>query len=72
MYYPNTNAILYVVDCNDKQRFGKAADELNKVLEVRHDLFRKKYSKEYHYLYSPTSKICLILPTKKKSAMSLD
>jgi GTPase SAR1 family protein len=25
MYYPNTNAILYVVDSNDKQRFSKAS-----------------------------------------------
>jgi GTPase SAR1 family protein len=34
MYYPNTNAILYVVDSHDKTRFVKAADELGKVLEV--------------------------------------
>ena len=25
MYYPNTNAILYVVDSHDRQRFAKAA-----------------------------------------------
>ena len=25
MYYPNTNAILYVVDSHDKLRFGKAS-----------------------------------------------
>jgi len=34
MYYPNTNAILYVIDSHDKARFSKAAEELNKVLEV--------------------------------------
>jgi hypothetical protein len=34
MYYPNTNAILYVIDSHDKARFPKAAEELNKVLEV--------------------------------------
>ncbi len=33
MYYPNTNALLYVVDSADKVRFPKAAEELNKVLE---------------------------------------
>jgi len=26
MYYPNTNAILYVVDSHDKARFSKAGD----------------------------------------------
>jgi ADP-ribosylation factor-like protein 1 len=26
MYYPNTNAILYVVDSHDRQRFSKAAE----------------------------------------------
>lgn len=25
MYFPNTNAILYVVDSSDKQRFNKAS-----------------------------------------------
>ena len=34
MYYPSTNAILYVVDSKDKQRFAKAAEELSKVLNV--------------------------------------
>lgn len=34
MYYPNTNAILYVVDSHDKQRFSKAGEELSKVLDV--------------------------------------
>lgn len=26
VYFPNTNAILYVVDSSDKQRFNKAAE----------------------------------------------
>lgn len=34
MYYPNTNAILYVIDSNDKARFAKAGEELSKVLDV--------------------------------------
>lgn len=34
MYYPNTNAILYVVDSHDKTRFSKAGEELAKVLDV--------------------------------------
>ena len=34
MYFPNTNAIIYVVDSSDKQRFSKASEELNKVMEV--------------------------------------
>lgn len=34
MYYPSTNAILYVVDSKDKQRFSKSAEELSKVLNV--------------------------------------
>lgn len=46
MYYPNTNAILYVVDSHDKTRFAKAAEELNKVLEVVLVGFRRKFYKE--------------------------
>lgn len=46
MYYPNTNAILYVVDSHDKTRFAKAAEELNKVLEVVFNGFRRKFCKE--------------------------
>lgn len=42
MYFPNTHAIIYVVDSSDKQRFNKAAEELNKVLEVYFGSFRKK------------------------------
>lgn len=34
MYYPSTNAILYVVDSKDKARFSKAAEELSKVMSV--------------------------------------
>jgi GTPase SAR1 family protein len=34
MYFPNTHALIYVVDGSDKQRFNKAAEELTKVLEV--------------------------------------
>ena len=43
MYYPNTNAILYVIDSHDKPRFSKAAEELNKVLEVLRVISRKKF-----------------------------
>lgn len=32
MYYPNTSAILYVVDSAEKKRFKKASEELNRVL----------------------------------------
>lgn len=32
-YYPNTNAIIYVVDCADRDRIGLAKDELNLMLE---------------------------------------
>lgn len=46
MYYPNTNAILYVVDSHDKTRFAKATEELNKVLEVARGQFRRKFWKE--------------------------
>lgn len=42
MYYPNTNAILYVVDSHDKNRFGKAGEELGKVLDVNIDLCRRR------------------------------
>ena len=33
MYYPNTSAILYVVDSADKKRFKKASEELKIVIE---------------------------------------
>lgn len=42
MYFPNTHAIIYVVDSTDKQRFNKAAEELNKVVEVFISLCRRK------------------------------
>ena len=32
MYFPNTHAVIYVVDSSDKARFNKAAEELNKVV----------------------------------------
>jgi GTPase SAR1 family protein len=47
MYYPNTNAILFVVDSSDKNRFSKAAEELNKVLEVHFQIFRNKFCKGF-------------------------
>ena len=34
MYFPNTHAVIYVVDSSDKARLNKAAEELNKVVEV--------------------------------------
>ena len=34
MYFPNTHAVIYVVDSSDKTRLNKAAEELNKVVEV--------------------------------------
>jgi hypothetical protein len=43
MYYPNTNAILYVVDSHDKGRLAKATEELSKVLEVVLPIPRKKF-----------------------------
>jgi GTPase SAR1 family protein len=60
MYYPNTNAILYVVDAHDRSRFSKAAEELSKVLEVTLQSPRRRYSKESLSWSSPTSRICLI------------
>lgn len=42
MYFPNTHAIIYVVDSSDKVRFNKAAEELNKVVEVLGDKRRNK------------------------------
>jgi len=42
MYYPNTNAILYVIDSNDKARFAKAGEELSKVLDVFFLLMKKE------------------------------
>jgi len=32
-YYPNTNAIIYVVDCADRERIGLAKEELNFMLD---------------------------------------
>ena len=72
MYYPNTNAILYVIDSHDKQRFSKASEELNKVLDVFLDWNRNKFSMEYPYLCWPINKISTILPPKKISAKCLD
>jgi GTPase SAR1 family protein len=46
MYYPNTNAILYVVDSHDKPRLAKAAEELTKVLEVFAGGFRRRFCRE--------------------------
>ena len=56
MYYPNTNAVLYVVDSHDPHRLPKAAEELKKVLEVIHPTYRKKSCKEYPYSSLPTSR----------------
>lgn len=30
-YYVNTDALIYVVDCNDRERIGEAAEELQHV-----------------------------------------
>ena len=57
MYFPNTHAIIYVVDSSDKQRLNKAAEELNKVLEVHFFSFRKKLSSQYLYSCWEISKI---------------
>ena len=72
MYYPNTNAILYVIDSHDKQRFSKASEELNKVLDVFLDRNRNKFSVECRYLCWPISKISPIPQQKKISAKCLD
>lgn len=34
MYYPNTSAILYVVDSLDRERFPVAHEELRRLVEV--------------------------------------
>ena len=34
-YYPNTNAIIYVVDSSDKERIETSKQELMLMLEVR-------------------------------------
>ena len=31
-YYQNTQGIIFVVDCNDRERVGEAKDELNRML----------------------------------------
>jgi ADP-ribosylation factor protein 1 len=31
-YYANTNAVIFVVDSNDRERIGEARDELHKML----------------------------------------
>ena len=31
-YYQNTNAVIYVVDCNDRERVAKASEELHKII----------------------------------------
>lgn len=65
MYYPNTNAILYVVDSHDKARFAKAAEELSKVLEVFFGRVRKKFCKECHCWYWPTNRTSRMQPLRR-------
>jgi GTPase SAR1 family protein len=66
MYYPNTNAILYVVDAHDRSRFSKAAEELSKVLEVLRPSLRRRYSRECHSWSSPTSRIWRTRPATRR------
>lgn len=73
MYYPSTNAILYVVDSKDKQRFAKAAEELSKVLNVFLLIIkRNKFFKVYLCLCWQINRIYPMLPRKKKSVSFQD
>ena len=72
MYYPNTNAVLYVVDSNDTHRLPKAAEELRKVLDVSGGKGRKKSCRECRCWCWPTSKTSKTQPPRSTSAMRWD
>jgi GTPase SAR1 family protein len=55
-YFANTDALVYVIDSADTKRVKEAGEELEKLLQVADDLFRRRILRTLHFLYSQTSK----------------
>lgn len=55
-YFNNTDALVYVIDSADTKRVKEAGEELEKLLEVEMDKFRKRNWPMLPFLSLRTSK----------------